>query len=122
MIYAIAYENNQVFQHFGHTPSFLLVEIEDGNVISKKSIDTSAKGHQALVDVIAQHGVQTLVCGGIGSCAREALQQHNITLISGIQGHVDIAINKLTKGTLVDRPEGRCNHHDEEGHHHCSHD
>lgn len=120
MRYAIACENNQIFQHFGHTPSFLIVDIEEGKVVSKTIVDTTAQGHSALVNVIAEHKVQCLVCGGIGTCARDALNEKGISLISGAQGHVDIAINKLTKGTLVDDPRGKCTHHDEE-HHHCSH-
>ena len=33
---AAAYENGEVFQHFGHTKQFKVYEIEDGKVVSSE--------------------------------------------------------------------------------------
>lgn len=115
MKYAIAYENKQVFQHFGKCPAFLLVDIEDGKVIQETLLDAAGSGHSALVTLLKNAKVDTLVCGGIGGGARNALAQANIALIAGASGHTDIIINKLTKGTLHDDPSGVCNHHHEDG-------
>ena len=35
---AVAYDNGNIFQHFGRTESFKLYEIEDNTVISSKVI------------------------------------------------------------------------------------
>ena len=35
---AVTYENGQVFQHFGHTETFKVYEVEDGKVISAEII------------------------------------------------------------------------------------
>lgn len=119
MKYAIAYEQEQVFQHFGKCPAFLVVELKEGKVEKKWVLDAQGSGHSALVTLLQNEDIETLVCGGIGQGARNALQEAEIALISGAKGHVDIIINKLSKGTLADDPSGMCNHH-EEGHtHHC---
>lgn len=128
MRYAITTEHNQVFQHFGKCPSFLLIDMEDGRVVHKELLDAHGSGHSALVTLLKNASVDTLVCGGIGQGARDALAQVQIQLISGAQGHVDIIVNKLSKGTLEDDPSGMCNHHHEEeaghscGEHTCSHE
>ena len=47
MRYAITYENNMVFQHFGKTPQFLMVDLEDGK-LTQELVSTDGKGHGAL--------------------------------------------------------------------------
>lgn len=121
---AITYEHEQVFQHFGKCPGFMMIELEDGSVLTQEYLDANGNGHSALVTFLQQQKIDILVCGGIGQGARDALKQANIELISGAKGHIDIIINKLTKGTLVDDPSGMCNHHHDGEHdcgesHHC---
>lgn len=40
---AAAYENGEVFQHFGHTKQFKVYEIEDGKVVSSEIVETNGK-------------------------------------------------------------------------------
>lgn len=128
MRYAIAMEEHQVFQHFGKCPSFLLIDMEKGTVIHQEVLDATGSGHSALVTLLKNANVDTLVCGGIGQGARNALAAVSIDLISGAKGHIDIIINKLLKGVLEDDPSGMCNHHHDHeeqhscGEHTCSHD
>ena len=63
---AVAYENGQIFQHFGHTEQFKLYEAVDGKITHAKVVDTNGSGHGALAGFLMQHGVDTLVYGGIG--------------------------------------------------------
>ena len=115
MKYAIACENKQVFQHFGKCPGFLLVDIEDGTIVAESVLDAAGSGHSALVTLLKNANVDTLVCGGIGGGARNALAQVQIGLIAGASGATDQIIDKLIKGTLCDDPSGVCNHHHEDG-------
>lgn len=111
MKYAICAHQEQVFQHFGKCPGFQIVEIENGEIMSSIYISSNGNGHSALVKFLIEQHIHTLVCGGIGEGARNALTEANIKYISGASGHIDIITNKLTKGTLKDDPRGACNHH-----------
>lgn len=123
MKYAITYENNVVFQHFGKCPTFLLVTLDNKTLINKELLSANGSGHGALVDLLHAKEVEVLVCGGIGQGARDALSSKNISLISGASGNVDEIIEQLKNGTLQDNPKGMCNHHHEDGDHDCgSHD
>lgn len=121
MKYAITFENNQVFQHFGKTPLFMMVDVIDG-VAQENIIPTDGKGHGALVGFLKEYQVDVLVCGGIGQGARDALTASNIALISGAKGNIKDIISSILDGSLKDDPSGMCNHH-HEGEHNCgSHD
>ncbi len=63
---AVTYENEQIFQHFGHCEAFKLYETEDGRVVSSQVVGTGGSGHEALAVFLKNLGVEALICGGIG--------------------------------------------------------
>ena len=97
---AVTYENGQVFQHFGHTEQFKIYEVQDGKVVSAQVVDTNGSGHGALAGFLHAHGVNTLICGGIGGGARNALAQAGIQLFPGASGDADAQVNALLGGSL----------------------
>lgn len=121
---AVTYENGQIFQHFGHTEQFKLYEILDGKITHTEVVDTNGSGHGALAGFLMQHGIDTLICGGIGGGAQMALAEAGIRLYGGVSGDADAAVNALLSGGLAYNPDVRCNHHDHEhgeGGHTCGH-
>lgn len=112
---AVTYENGEIFQHFGHTEQFKVYEVENGTVTNAEVIDTNGSGHGALAGFLVQHGVDTLICGGIGGGAQNALVQAGIRLYGGCSGNADDAVAALLAGSLGYNPNVRCNHHDHEG-------
>ncbi len=122
---AVTYEKGNVFPHFGHTEQFKLYEVADGKVTDSKVVDTNGSGHGALAGLLSQLNVDTLICGGIGAGAQNALAEAGIRLYGGVSGSADDAVNALLAGTLAYNPDVHCNHqnheHNCEGHH-CGED
>ena len=119
---AVTYEQGQIFQHFGHTAQFKLYEVADGKIMRAEVVDTNGSGHGALAGFLMQHGVDALICGGIGGGAQAALAEAGIKLYGGVSGDADTAVEELIGGTLGYDPNGRCSHHDHEhgaGGHSC---
>lgn len=116
---AVTYENGLVFQHFGHTQQFKLYTVENGKITSSEVVDTNGSGHGALAVFLKTHGVDTLICGGIGGGARTALAEAGIELYPGVSGSADAAVNSLLNGTLLYNPDTVCAHHHHEGGHDC---
>ena len=112
---AVTYENGEIFQHFGHTETFKIYDIADGKVVSAEVVDTNGSGHGALAGFLVAHGVDTLICGGIGGGAQNALAQAGIRLFGGVSGNADEAVNALLAGNLGYDPDVHCNHHDHHG-------
>ena len=111
---AAAYENGEVFQHFGHTKQFKVYEIEDGKVVSSEIIETNGQGHSALADFLHEQAVSTVICGGIGEGAQAAITEQGIELFAGVSGQADEAVEKYIKGELTSTG-ANCDHHGEEG-------
>lgn len=116
---AVTYENGEIFQHFGHTETFKIYDIADGKVVSAEVVDTNGSGHGALAGFLVAHGVDTLICGGIGGVAQNALAQAGIRLFGGVSGNADEAVNALLAGNLGYNPNVHCDHHDHEAGHSC---
>lgn len=122
---AVSYDNGEIFQHFGRTPSFLIADVDGKNIVSKEVVSTNGSGHSALFTFLSDLGVEQVICGNIGQGARDALAQGNIKLIAGQQGSAEAALMFFVNGDLKDNGAGCCNHHHGEGHscgeHHDGH-
>ena len=131
---AVTNENEQNFQHFGHTEQFKIYTVEDGKVVASAVVDTNGSGHGALAGFLGAFQVDALICGGIGGGARMALAEAGIALYPGASGDADAQVEAFLANNLVYDPNTTCNHHGEghtcgdhdhahgEGHHcggHC---
>ena len=63
--------------------------------------------------MLAEAGVEALICGGIGSHAIDFLSRAGITVYAGVTGSADEAAARLAAGTLVsdDSVIHECSHH-----------
>ncbi len=119
---AIPYENEQIFQHFGHTETFKFYDAENGKVNSTQIVGTNGNGHGALAEFLKENRVDVLICGGIGGGAKTALAQAGITLFGGVKGRADQAAEAFLEGTLQYDPHAHCQHHDAQNEaHSCGH-
>ena len=112
---AVTYENGEIFQHFGHTEAFKIYDVTDGKITDTQVVDTNGSGHGALAGFLVQHGIDTLICGGIGDGAQNALAQVGIRLFGGVSGNADDAVNAFLSGNLGYDPDVHCNHHEHHG-------
>jgi len=115
---AVTYENGQIFQHFGHTESFKVYDVQDGKVVDSRVVDTNGTGHGALAILLSEANVDVLICGGIGGGAQIALAQAGIQLYGGVAGDADAAVEAFLKQELAYNPDVKCNHHGEGHEHH----
>ena len=117
---AVTYDNGEVFQHFGHTENFKIYNIEDKTIIDANVVNTMGSGHGALAGFLVENEVDTLICGGIGGGARNALSEAGITLYGGVSGNADDAVKALIDGNLGYNPNVKCSHHEHScGEHKC---
>ena len=113
---AVTYDNGEVFQHFGKTESFNIYNVEDNTVVSSEIIGSNGTGHGALAGLLAEQGINVLICGGIGGGAQAALTEAGIELCAGAQGNTDQVVEAYLKGELESSGVNCDHHHHEEGH------
>lgn len=114
---AVTYEDGQIFQHFGHTEHFKIYDIDHEQVTASSIVDTNGSGHGALAGFLRGLSVDTLICGGIGGGAQQALGEAGIRLYGGVTGEADAAVAALLAGKLTFDPNVKCSHHEGEHHH-----
>lgn len=113
---AVTYENGNVFQHFGQSEYFKFFDIENGKVAHATVVSTNGNGHGALAGFLKNHGIEKLICGGIGAGAKYALAEAGIELFCGVSGSADEQVESLLRGELNYNPNTECNNHG--GHQH----
>lgn len=109
-VLAMPLDNGKVSAHFGHAPSFVITEIQDGKVVSSKE-ELSPKHEPGVIPKwLADLGVNTLLCGGLGGSARNIMEKNGINVISGInEVSTQDAIDMYLRGELTDTG-GTCDH------------
>lgn len=111
---AVTYDNGNVFPHFGRTENFKVYTVEDGKVVSAEIFSSNGTGHEALAGLLAENGIDVIICGGMGAGAQAALAEAGIEICAGAEGDTDEAVAAYLNGTLVNTGVN-CDHHD---HHH----
>ena len=112
---AVTYEDGKVFQHFGHTETFKLYRVEDGQIVATELLASNGTGHGALAELLKRQDIDVLICGGIGGGAQAALAEQGIELCAGAQGSADEAVAAYLRGELINTG-ANCDHHHGEEH------
>ena len=108
-----AYNNGEVFGHFGRTEQFAVYQIEEGNIISREIKGNDGLSHADLVNLLASWNVDILFVGGIGSHAIDLLKMKGIEVYTGVAGEVEKNIIDYLNGKLAFDPTmvHQCSHH-----------
>lgn len=113
---AIPVRDGKIFEHFGQTERFLLVDVADGQIVGQKEVDaTHTGGHAALIPFLAQQGATHAIVTNAGQRALDLLAEAGIATTVGIKGDPIDAVKQLIAGTLVPGENLGCGC---SGHHH----
>lgn len=118
---AVTCVNGQVFQHFGHCPSFLICYVEDGKIISTEMLNTEGHGCGMLAGFLKENGVDVVICGGIGGGAKNHIEASGMKLLPGASGDALAQVESYIAGTLNYDPNTECDHHKHDENHQCGH-
>jgi predicted Fe-Mo cluster-binding NifX family protein len=122
-------DGTSISPHFGRSAAFLIFEVENGTIKSRETrtngtehshaqgecasheAEAGQHSHQGIIAAI--DGCQTVICGGMGHRAAEALKAWGITdIVVTVPGLAEDAVSKFLNGTLARMPENfcRCSH------------
>ena len=119
----ISTDQGQVSAHFGRCPNFTIVDITDGKLQNKTTIENPGHNPGFLPQFFADKGVECIIAGGMGVRAQSLFVQYGIETVVGVTGEIENVIQKILDGTLeggqslCDRALGKhkeCEHHDNE--------
>ena len=108
---AIATEGSIVCPHFGHTPHFTFVDIEDGAEKGRQVLPNPGHAPGALPRWMSEMGVNTVIAGGVGAKAQALLNSMGIDFIMGAAGEIEQVVKAFVEGALTGG-DSTCHHED----------
>ncbi len=120
MKYAVSAIDNEVSQHFGRCTHFVIVDIENGQELSRETMMHPDIPHPEVQPILAQKGVKKIVTGGMGTRAQNIFQANGVDAILGAAGNVEAVIETLKNGEIESKG-GACDHGDHNHSGSCNH-
>ena len=108
---AVTYDNENIYEHFGHTKQIKIYDCEDGKITASKVMATMCSGHGSMAGLLKVIGTNALICGCIGGGAKVALSKAGIEVYAGVEGSADVAVEAFLEGKLKFNPDVKCDHH-----------
>lgn len=109
---AVAYEEGNVCEHFGHCPQFKIYTLKGLNIVESYIVENKG-GHDSAVQLLLQEGVEVVITGNIGEQAAFGLAQAGILYLPGVAGNADEVMAQFVDGTLeYSYQDGGCGGHE----------
>lgn len=121
-----SHDEIHVFDHFGRSPGFVIVESDDdGKNIQKKYATNDFTGHarneHSQMEEVHEHkshdsifeamsDVQVVIARGMGRRLYQDFQARNIEVFVTRETSIDAAVEQYFRGTLDDNPDQACDH------------
>ncbi len=90
----------RVGEHFGRVPTYTLYDSETEEITIMNNTSEHAGGAGLPAEILAKAGINTMLCGGLGSRAISLFEQSGVMVYVGASGTVADAINMWKAGTL----------------------
>jgi predicted Fe-Mo cluster-binding NifX family protein len=99
--------DEEIYEHFGHAPYFVLVDIENKIVVNVETITNEAAEEHSPGDVpslLASRGVNVVIVRGMGKRAEDYFKELGITVIRGAEGKIKDIIQHYIENKLTSKP------------------
>ena len=108
---AVAYKDEEIFEHFGHAETFAIYDYDLNTMLSTKKLVSceGLHGHADMAELVKKEGVDAVIVGRMGDEARAMLLSYGIVPVAGYCGHADTAAELLVTGQLpIYEGDGAC--------------
>lgn len=102
--------SSQVFEHFGRTENFAVIEADEAEIKSVSLIRNEVSYGSAdknLPDFLADHGIEVVLASMMGTCMSTPLIDRGIRVFTGAEGTVKDTFEKYLAGELTEVKKGR---------------
>ncbi|MBE6176024.1 MAG: dinitrogenase iron-molybdenum cofactor biosynthesis protein [Rikenellaceae bacterium] len=110
---AVPTRDGHIDDHFGHCAYYTIFEVEEGNIVSRSRLD-SPEGcgcKSGIADQMESMGIELMLAGNMGEGAKNKLESHNIKVVRGCRGDIEMVVRAYMLGLIKDSGEG-CSHHE----------
>jgi len=111
--------DSPISHHFGRCPAYVLVDVEDQEITSVRSIDNPYYQQHTpgmVPEFIHNQGANVMISGGMGRKAIDFFREYGIEVATGANGTVRTSLEEYLNGDL--RGVSPCKGNEAEHHHH----
>ena len=120
---AVPVVGGKLSAHFGHCDTFSLLDVDATGRGVVRELSQTAPPHQPglLPGWLADHEVDVLIAGGLGTRARDLLEGHGIEVVVGAPEEAPLALAEAYLSGRLGLTGNLCTHSDVDNMHRCSH-
>ena len=110
---AVPTRDGVIDDHFGHCAYYTILEIENNEIVNSSRLD-SPQGCGCKSGIAADMeamGISVMLAGNMGEGAKNKLESHNIKVVRGCRGNIEMVVRAYLIGLIKDSGEG-CSHHE----------
>ena len=110
---AVPTRDGVIDDHFGHCAYYTIFDIENNEIVATSRLD-SPEGcgcKSNIASVMQEMGIELMLAGNMGQGAKNKLESHNIQVIRGCKGNIEMVVRAFLIGLIKDSGEG-CSHHE----------
>lgn len=105
---AIPADQDQISDHFGHAPAFLIVQGTKQMIIKSFTLNPEVKGHDNIIALLKDYQVEVVITKHMGETMYDKLVEEDIKIIAGIEGNALDAARKYLRNELIGTQEANC--------------
>ncbi len=106
--------NGMINEHFGSSEEYTISTIQNGKVVNREVVAPHPDGHGANVGMLKEKGVEIIICGNLGTGAKNMISKQGLQLVAGAKGKVEDVVESFIVGRLKHNPESSCSGHSHE--------
>jgi predicted Fe-Mo cluster-binding NifX family protein len=110
---AVPTRDGVIDDHFGHCAYYTIFEIENNEIVATSRLE-SPQGCGCKSGIAADMesmGISVMLAGNMGVGAKNKLESHNIKVVRGCRGNIEMVVRAYLIGLIKDSGEG-CSHHE----------
>ena len=110
---AVPTRDGVIDDHFGHCAYYTIFEIENNEIVNSSRLE-SPQGCGCKSGIAADMetmGIRVMLAGNMGEGAKNKLESHNIKVVRGCRGNIEMVVRAYLIGLIKDSGEG-CSHHE----------
>ena len=110
---AVPTRDGVIDDHFGHCAYYTIFKIENNEIVNSSRLE-SPQGCGCKSGIAADMeamGISVMLAGNMGEGAKNKLESHNIKVVRGCRGNIEMVVRAYLIGLIKDSGEG-CSHHE----------
>lgn len=109
---AIPVADGKLCAHFGHCPSFALIDVdlESKKIVEQTSIDAPEHQPDLLPPWLSERGVNLIIAGGMGQRAQQLFVEQGVKVIVGAPAEAPEVVAQAYLGGTLETGDNVCDH------------